>query len=257
MVDFEVSIRAANVLDARGDDVRDEEGRTAIPDAVGLHGVEHLGESERDIPRAERRIDLDDFSDIVGGRHFGYLRCHVFFEIFPFLSRDRESRCLTVSTKRNELITEELQSADDVAVLRTSAAPDELFAVVSYRDRRPIKHLGEATGDESEDAVLDRGRHVPEERIGRLDGGERVADVPLGRRLAEGIEGLDLGDDGIQLLDGAEEELEGFVGSIHTSGGIDPWPDEKSYKVTVHFVFATMILDEAEESVRAALPDGT
>ena len=256
MVNFEVGIRATNVLDARGDDVRDKEGRTSVSDAVGLHRIEHLGESECDIPGTERRIDFDDFSDVMGGCHFGDFCRHVFLEIFPFLPRDRESCRLTVSAKRNELVAEELQSADDVAVLGTPAAPDELFAIVPYSDCWPIKHLGKTAGDETEDTVLDRGRNVPEEGIGRIDGGECVADVPLGCGFSEGIEGLDLGDDRVELLDGPEEELEGFVGGIHATGGIDPGPDEKSHEIAIHFVLAAVVLDEAEESVRAALTDG-
>lgn len=146
-------------------------------------------------------------------------------ERFEPIGEYRESGGLAVPSECDEVFAAFLQELDDTDVLRAPTARDELVFLALEGDRRLSEGFRQASGDESDDAVLDIGRVIEEDSLIPIHDFECMLHEMFGRGFSFRIQVLEFREDRVEFVFSCEQERERFVWTIHTSCRIDTRAD--------------------------------
>lgn len=159
-----------------------------------------------------------------------------FFEGLKIFGEYGESGCLTVSAECDEIFATVFEEIDDTDMFGTSTACYQLPSLVLESDRRLPEGLGETSGDESDNPVLDIARVVEEDSFVPIDYFQRMLDEMLCGRFPLTIEVFEFRENRIKLVFSGKEEGKSFVGAIHPTGSIDTGSDMEPHDIRVHIL---------------------
>ena len=117
-----------------------------------------------------------------------------------------------MSSKPYKVVLAGFEELDDIDVFGATAARDELISLVLERDRWFPESLGEASGDESDNPVLDLGRVIEEDRTVAVDDLHRVIGEVFGGEFSLRIERFELAEDLVHTIFSREERMQEKAG---------------------------------------------